>query len=135
MSKSELNDYNSLFPDISNLVKPKNCLLNDIKFNKLVEFIINEVINIPDYRSFKNNLELIKLVCNLVENKIVKKDNVDKKKVVIHSFSQIFKLTDDEIKNLDGFIEFLHKNKKIKKLSVLKKYVLPSANFFLKLIL
>jgi transcription termination factor NusB len=135
MNKSELNDYNSLFPDIGNLIKPKNSLLSDIKHNKLVEFIIKEIINIPDYQSFRLNLELIKLICNFIENKVVKKDNIDKKKVVTQSFIQLFKFTEDEVKTLDCFIEFLHKNKKIKKLGVLKKYVLPTANFFLKLAL
>jgi hypothetical protein len=62
MSKPELlNDYNSLFPDVSNNIVPKYDLLIDIKFNKLVEFIIKEVQNIPE-QNHKNNYELVKLI-------------------------------------------------------------------------
>jgi hypothetical protein len=135
LQTTQLNDYNNLFPDISNLVFPKNSLISDIKHNKLVEFIIKEIINIPDYISFKNNLELVKLICNLVENKTTTKDKIDKKKVVKEGLKKAFMLTDIELNALDSFIEFLHKNNKIKKLGVLKKYVLPSAKFFLKLVL
>jgi hypothetical protein len=136
MSKSELlNDYNTLFPDISNIIVPKYDLLTNIKFNKLVEFIIKEVQNIPEYTHHKNNLELIKLICNLIENKVVKKDKLDKKLIVIEGLKRVFNLVEDEIKNLDGFIEFLHQNKKIKKLSYLKKYIVPTGKFFLKLVI
>jgi hypothetical protein len=130
-----LNDYNALFPDVSNLVKPKYDLLVNIKFNKLVEFIIKEVQNIPEYTKHKNNLELIKLICNMVENKVVKKDKVNKKEVVIEGLRRVFNLVEDELKNLESFIDFLHVNKKIKKLSLLKKYVIPISKIFLKLAL
>jgi hypothetical protein len=136
MSKSELlNDYNTLFPNVSNIIVPKYDLLTNIKFNKLVEFIIKEVQNIPEYQNHKNNLELIKLICNLIENKVVKKDKLDKKSIVIEGLKRVFNLVEDEIKILDGFIEFLHQNKKIKKLSYLKKYIVPTGKFFLKLVI
>jgi hypothetical protein len=134
MSKPELlNDYNSLFPDVANKIVPKYDLLANIKFNKLVEFIIKEVQNIPDHQNLKNNFELVKLICNIIENKVVKKDNIDKKAVVIEGLKRVFNLVEHEIKNIETFIEFLHKNKKIKKLSYLKKYIVPAGKFFLKL--
>ena len=133
--QTEITDYNKLFPDVSNLINPKYALLEDIKFNKLVEFIIKEIQNIPEYQSHKNNLELIKLIFNLIENKVVKKDKLDKKSIVIEGIKRTFNLNEAEVKTLEGFIEFLHKNKKIKKLSVLKKYIIPTFNFFLKLVL
>ena len=136
MSKPELlNDYNSLFPDVSNIIVPKYDLLIDIKFNKLVEFIVKEVQNIPEYQNHKNNYELVKLICNIIEYKVVKTDKVGKKAVVVEGLRRVFNLVESEIKNLETFIEFLHKNKKIKKLGYLKKYVIPTGKFFLKLVI
>ena len=136
MSQPEiLNDYSNLFPDVSNIIVPKNDLLANIKFNKLVEFIMKEIQNIPEHQQFKNDLELIKLICNIIENKVIKKDNIDKKAVVVESLKRTFSLVESEITNVETFIEFLHKNKKIKKLSCLKKYVIPTGKFFLKLLI
>jgi hypothetical protein len=136
MSQPEiLNDYTNLFPDVSNIIVPKNDLLANIKFNKLVEFIMKEIQNIPEHQQFKNDLELIKLICNIIENKVIKKDNIDKKAVVVESLKRTFSLIESEITNVETFIEFLHKNKKIKKLSCLKKYVIPTGKFFLKLLI
>ena len=136
MSQPEiLNDYTNLFPDVSNIIVPKNDLLANIKFNKLVEFIMKEIQNIPEHQQFKNDLELIKLICNIIENKVIKKDNIDKKAVVVESLKRTFSLVESEITNVETFIEFLHKNKKIKKLSCLKKYVIPTGKFFLKLLI
>ena len=42
MSQTEITDYNKLFPDVSNLVVEKYALL--------VEFIIKEIQNIPEYQ-------------------------------------------------------------------------------------
>ena len=136
MSQPEiLNDYSNLFPDVSNIIVPKNELLANIKFNKLVEYIVKEIQNIPEHQQFRNDLELIKLICNIIENKVVKKDEVDKKAAVVEGLKRAFNLADSEIKNIDTFIEFLHKNKKIKKLSCLKKYIIPTGKFFLKLVI
>ena len=138
MSKSEiLNDYSyeTLFPNFSNVIVPKNELLANIKFNKLVEYIVKEIQNIPEHEQFRNDLELIKLICNIIENKVIKKDDVNKKSAVVEGFKRAFNLSDNEIKNIDTFIEFLHKNKKIKKLSCLKKYIIPTGKFFLKLLI
>ena len=131
MSQPEiLNDYSNLFPDVSNIIVPKNELLANIKFNKLVEYIVKEIQNIPEHQQFRNDLELIKLICNIIENKVVKKDEVDKKAAVVEGLKRAFNLADSELKNIDTFIEFLHKNKKIKKLSCLKKYIIPTGKFF-----
>lgn len=136
MSQPEiLNDYSNLFPDVSNIIVPKNELLANIKFNKLVEYIVKEIQNIPEHQQFRNDLELIKLICNIIENKVVKKDEVDKKAAVVEGLKRAFNLADSELKNIDTFIEFLHKNKKIKKLSCLKKYIIPTGKFFLKLVI
>ena len=136
MSQPEiLNDYSNLFPDVLNIIVPKNELLANIKFNKLVEYIVKEIQNIPEHQQFRNDLELIKLICNIIENKVVKKDEVDKKAAVVEGLKRAFNLADSELKNIDTFIEFLHKNKKIKKLSCLKKYIIPTGKFFLKLVI
>ena len=55
------------------------------------------------------------MFCNVIDNKVVKKDNKDKKGVVIEGLKRVFNLIEHEIKNIEFFIEFLHKNKKIKK--------------------
>ena len=62
----------------------KNSAKHVMLKNELIAFIITEIQKIPNYQELKNNLELIRFVCNMLENLITNnKENIDKKQTVI----------------------------------------------------
>ena len=88
---------------------------------------------IPEFQKYKNDLELIKYVCNLTENLIQeKKSGTLKKEIVISSLTKLFNLNENEKKMISDAVEFLCNNKKVKKLGLFKKWIVPCGKFFLK---
>jgi len=131
-----IDTYNNIFPDVSDTIVPKNSLFAEIKKSRLCETLVKEIQKIPDYTKYRTDLELIKFTVNLIENMITeKKAGVLKKDVVISSFHKLFNLTTVEQKVLSDSIEFLSNNKKIKKLSKYRKYLVPLGKYIIKKIL
>ena len=127
--------YDDLYPNITNEILPKHSLMTDIKKAKTIQNIISNIQQIPDFQKYKNDLEIIKYVCNLTENLIKeKKSGLMKKEIVITSLTKVFNLTENEKKMISDAVEFLSNNKKIKKLGIYKKWIVPCNKFFLKLI-
>ena len=52
--------------------------------NKIVQYVMTRIQNLPDQQSLKNDPELVLLVCNLIENSISKEDKINKKEVGIN---------------------------------------------------
>ena len=100
------------------IVPLKNNLLADWKKNDVKSKIISRInelnINVSQY---KNDNEFLTLVCNLVEYLVVKKDNIDKKEIVVLVYYDIFGLCPEEQKSLKNNIDIIHLQKKIKKVS------------------
>lgn len=101
----------------------KNSAKNVMLKNELIAFIITEIQKIPNYQELKNNLELIRFVCNMLENLITNnKENIDKKQTVIEIISQLFcSFSEDDKKAISNQVQFLFDNKFIKKVSTVKK--------------
>ena len=129
------DSYNNIYPDITDLILPKNSLLKDIKINKVIQFILTELQKIPDVQKFKNDLELICMAINLVENLITKKDKIDKKMIIFQVFQKIFSLSSADQKILSDSIEFLISNKKVKKISKFSKFSKYTIDFVKKKLL
>ena len=128
--------YDDLYPNITNEILPKNSLMGEIKKSKTIQNIVANVQQIPEFQKYKNDLELIKYVCNLTENLIKeKKSGLMKKEIVITSLTKVFNLNEHEKKMLVDAIDFLCNNKKVKKLGLFKKWIVPCGKFFLKLVL
>lgn len=103
-------------------VKLKNNLLQADLEKQLLEVIDQRIRTLPDHSSFRNNPELILLTCNLIENACVdKKIKIDKKALCIRILHAIFSYAEPEKRQIGETIEFLHSNKKIKKVSLVKK--------------
>ena len=135
-SSNQTVSYDDLYPNITNEILPKHSLMTDIKKAKTIQNIISNIQQIPDFQKYKNDLEIIKYVCNLTENLIKeKKSGLMKKEIVITSLTKVFNLNENEKKMVSDTIEFLSNNKKIKKLGIYKKWIVPIFHFFLKLIL
>jgi hypothetical protein len=131
----ETTEYAKI-PSNSSIIIPKNSLIDDIYKSKAIEHIINEVKKMPEYSKYRNDIELVRYVSTLVENIILEKKSGDKKKeIVTQAMIKIFNLSATEQKTLSDIIEFLANNKKIKKLSIYKKYLKPFGNFILKKLL
>ena len=100
------------------IVPLKNNLLVDWKKNDVKSKIISRInelnINVSQY---KNDNEFLTLVCNLVEYLVIKKDNIDKKEIVVLVYYDIFGLCPEEQKSLKNNIDIIHLQKKIKKVS------------------
>ena len=135
-SSNQTISYDDLYPNITNEILPKHSLMTDIKKAKTIQNIISNIQQIPEFQKYKNDLEIIKYVCNLTENLIKeKKSGLMKKEIVITSLTKVFNLNENEKKMISDAVEFLSNNKKIKKLGIYKKWIVPCWNFFLKLIL
>jgi hypothetical protein len=100
----------------------RSLLVSDVE-KQLSDIIETRIKALPNYLEHKLNPELILLACNLVENGVKDKNvsKINKKSLVIKILQTVFTLNPAEIKQLDNVIEFLHSNKKIKLVGVVKK--------------
>lgn len=105
------------------LVKFKRGLARADLERKLGALLEEKVKSLPDFNTLKLNPELILLVCNLVEEGVKKKFNIDKKDLVMKVLDNIFKYTENEKRQIDDQIEFLHSTKKIKKVKFVIKII------------
>jgi hypothetical protein len=116
------------------IVPLKNNILVDFKKqdikNKIIERINELKLNIPLY---KNDNEFLTLVCNLIEYLVnSKKDNINKKEMVLMIYQELFGLTPDEQETLKNNIDIIHLQNKIKKVSMWKLFKCGFKEFFLK---
>jgi len=100
-------------------IMPKNGLAKDAKINSLVSKIIQKVAEIPNHNEYKNNMELLKMVCVMVEHAINNKSEkikIDKKDIVFQVWTRLFNgLQPKELVDLGNNIEYLWQNGQIKK--------------------
>ena len=123
----------TVYPDLKSDIVPKHALYDDIKKNVIIQKIIAEIQKIPDYSKYRVDLELITFIINQVENMVTKKkQGVLKKDIVLTVFQKLFNTTPQEIKLLSDSIDFLANNKRIKKLSIYKKYLKPFGKYLVK---
>lgn len=96
-------------------------------YYSLVSKISELIMKIPDYglHNIRVELELIRTVCNIVENSSIPKNNkdnlkVDKKKLVIDALHKVFAYSDNERNIVGNIIDFLFNNNFIKKIGYYK---------------
>ena len=109
-----------------------------IKENDLIDRLKNKLSSIPNITlQGKFSMELILYVCNIIENEILsnKKHKINKLEILKKVFQSLFPFTPDEIKMLEQCVQFLHDNKKIKKLSCLTYTTRSVSNWISKKIL
>lgn len=115
------------------IISAKHTLATDVKYIQVKRQIIERIdmLGLRDSK-YKNDTNLLNLICELIEFLIVKSDGVDKKVLAINVIDDIFVLTEDEKITVGNSIEFLHKNKLIKKVSYYKLFCIGIQEFFLK---
>jgi hypothetical protein len=110
-------------------VKVKNTMASFVQQNGLIDAIIKHIQTIPNYQNLKNDIELIKYVCKMIEQ-LVKAGNsdlpvgqkLDKKQLALTILQQLFALSQPEMLFIGNLIEFLIANQMIKKKTCLSKF-------------
>lgn len=117
------------------LVSLKNSLIKDQRIADINIVVKDKLQSLPNSVSYKNNSEFILYVCKLVENVIVKSDNINKKDLVLSVLRACLALNDAEVKVAGDIIEFLHSNGMIQKIKQLKKIKKSCVSWFEKKVL
>ena len=101
----------------------------DIK-NKIIERIQELKLNLPLY---KNDIEFLTLVCNLIEFLVKsKKDNINKVEIALLIYQELYGLSTDEQETLKNNLNIIHLQKKIKKISYWALFKCGFKEFFFK---
>lgn len=105
------------------IIPLKNNLLLDWKKQDVKTKIISRVnelnINVSQY---KTDNEFLTLICNLIEYLVTKKDNINKKELVLSVYNDLFGLSSEEQETLKNNIDIVHLQKKIKAVSYWKLF-------------
>lgn len=99
-------------------IKPQNGLWKDAKIAKVHKRILERITNLPhEIRENKHNMELVSLVCNMIENSGISNSDktdklkIDKKVLLIQIYKSLYgQLLPQDIDTLDKNVEFLHDN-------------------------
>ena len=108
--------------DVS-LISPKNVLKKQQLLQDLLVHLRQKIAEYPATHNLKGCSEFLLFTCKIVENVVVKKQKIDKKQLVLDVFKILFTLQPPELLALDASIEFLHSNRLISKVKVVKKAV------------
>jgi len=122
---------NLCYPEIDTTIQLKGNLKKHMHYYSLLNQICDLILKIPEIQKMKIHnsntieLELVLIVCNLIENAISpnnkKKLNIDKQQLCVDIFIKIFNLTPLDIITLQNQIQYLYNNKMIKRISFLIK--------------
>lgn len=113
-------------------VQFKNSLNSFVQENQLVEEICKKIRELPLYQSLKLDVELTLYIAKCIENHVLKKTPEERKLLIIRIVNQIHPLNPDENKILEGQINFLSDNGKIKKQSQFKALSKFALGWFVK---
>ena len=115
------------------IIPLKNNLLLDWKKQDVKTKVISRInelnVNITQYR---NDNEFLTLICNLVEYLVTKKDNINKKELVLSVYNDLFGLNSEEQETLKNNIDIVHLQKKIVKVSYWKLFKCGMKEFIFK---
>lgn len=100
-------------------VNPKNSLARSKRFSEAVDKIVCKVGDIPHHTEYKMDMEMLTMVCVMVEHLIDNKKEVvkiDKKDVVFTAYGKLFgTLTPSDLQAIERNIQYLFENGKIKR--------------------
>lgn len=100
-------------------ITPKNSLSKDIKISRIIESISMKVLEIPNIKTLHLNLEILKMICIMIEHSIDNKKEkvkIDKKNICMQIYNKVFgALNGDILKGIEANIQYLWENDMIKK--------------------
>jgi len=124
--------------------KPANGLWRDAKIAKVASRILERLTDLPkEVRDNKHNMELLSLVCNMIENSGIDnhamknaKLKIDKKSLLVQIYSSLFgNISPADCELLSKNIEFLHDNLHIVKLASWQLFAYSIAGWFKRKVL
>jgi hypothetical protein len=127
----------TIYPETQNLlttnyITPKNSLQRNQKQLKIIKALTIEFSKLENKMLLNKDIETLRYLCSLLEDAVKKKDKIDKESCIIEVYKQVFGESNVDIDFIKRGIEFLLDNKKIKKLSLVKKYIYPVGKFFFR---
>lgn len=109
--------------DLTEIIPAKNHLFKSLRVNEIKEAVIKRIQSFPNYQQYKNDVEFLLLVCNMLEHLVNKGEKISKKEILVEIYKQAFTtVSPDEQKAIEQNVEFLWNNKKIKKVSYYKLF-------------
>ena len=104
----------------------KNTLKSHYSVSALIDLIVKQVKEIPDYLKLKQDLELILMICTMIETICTDSEvSIDKLEAIRGVHNQVFEMTTDDHLLLDN---------KIKHLFIKKAPFLPRERFLVGLL-
>ena len=104
-------------------INPLNGLARDKKIYEAVDKIVIKVTEIPRHTEYKMDLEMLTMICVMIEHLIDNKDKkikINKKDIVFDVYKRVFgNLKPEDLTIIDKNIQYLFENKRIKKKSIL----------------
>lgn len=124
-------------------IKPQNGLWKEAKIAKVHARILDGITNLPtEVRENRHNMELVSLICNMIENSGIKnsekidKLKIDKKVLLIQIYKSLYgNLSPQDIETLQKNVEFLHDNGHIIKHAAWKLFAYSIGDWFKRKIL
>lgn len=113
------------------LIEPKHGLATDVRHHEIKAKIVQRISEMGlQQPKYKMDTNLLNLLCELTEFLVSKDTGVSKKELVLEVISDLYGITDDERQALGNTIEFLHKNKLIRRVSMYRLFKTTVKEFF-----
>jgi hypothetical protein len=125
--------YNIYIEYNMDLIPLRNNLFHDVRLAEIVEKIYNRLqeLKLID-KKYIGDAEFILYLMNMIEHLVSKKDGIDKKELLLSIYKNHYGATPVDILLIEKIIEFLHKNKSVKKVSYYKIFKTSLKEWFLK---
>jgi hypothetical protein len=115
---------------MESLIVPKNDLALKIKIDNIKSKIVERISKFENLQSYRNNQELIVLICNSIEH-LTRGIKIDKLDLAINICGNLFAdLTDEEKVKITETIKFIHQNGFIKKVPYYKLFCITLVEYF-----
>jgi len=97
-------------------VRPENSLLVNVKKDKIINLLVTKLNALPNIKNLKDDLEVLKFACMIIENKVAGKpyeDKINKKEVVYLAYEKVFGASVLNRATQEAQIDFLYNNEQI----------------------
>ncbi|HEY9700905.1 MAG TPA: hypothetical protein V6C58_00570 [Allocoleopsis sp.] len=107
-------------------IRPQNALSNALKKDKYIDQIFKRIISYKEFRKYKLDMEFLLFICLVIEHMIKPRKKqkgrpIDKQQLLLDAYDRAFgDITDSERNQIRSYIQFLHDNGQIKKMSSFK---------------
>jgi hypothetical protein len=106
---------------VTKIIQPKFSLAVLSTYDKIKQEIVNEIIKVKHLVISPTMIEFVHYISTLIENIVVKKDNINKATLFVDIIKSIFpNVTEDEISICKSIVNYLLDSNQIKKIPLLK---------------